>query len=54
MQARDATGLLNAVAVTRDSIAATERLIRPHVRRTPVIETDAAEFGLTPGPLLFK
>lgn len=54
MQARDATGLLDAVVITRDGIAATERLIRPHVRRTPVIETDAAEFGLAPGPLLFK
>jgi len=42
------------VAITREGIAATERLIRPHMRRTPVIETDAAEFGLTPGPLLFK
>ena len=41
-------------AVTRDRIAETGVLIRPHVRRTPVIRTDAAEFGLPPGPLLFK
>ncbi len=54
MKPRTQTGLLNAVAITRDGIAATERLIRPLVRRTPVIKTDAAEFGLVPGPLLFK
>ncbi len=48
------TELREAVAITRESIAATERLIRPHVRRTPVIDTNAAEFGLASGPLLFK
>ena len=41
-------------AITRDRIAETGRLIRPHVRHTPVIRVDAAEFGLPPGPLLFK
>lgn len=40
--------------ITRDRIAETGRLIRPHLRRTPVIRTDAAEFGLPAGPLLFK
>ncbi len=40
--------------VTRERITETERAIRPHVRHTPVLETDAAEFGLAPGPLLFK
>jgi threonine dehydratase len=29
-------------------------LIRPHVRRTPVISVDLADFGLEPGPLLLK
>jgi len=43
-----------ATAVTRGSIVQTERLIRPYVRRTPVVAADAAEFGLAPGPLLFK
>jgi threonine dehydratase len=41
-------------AITRERIAETGRLVRPHVRRTPIIAADAAEFGLAPGPLLFK
>src|SRR5205814_9550045 len=41
-------------AIIREAIAATERLIRPHIRRTPVIAVDRAEFGLDPGPLVFK
>ena len=40
--------------ISRDRIAATERAIRPHVRRTPMVEADASEFGLAPGRLLFK
>ena len=43
-----------SIAITRDAIAAAERLIRPHIRRTPVIGIDRADFGLDPGPLLFK
>lgn len=54
MKPRSQTELLNAVAITRDGIAATERLIRPLVRQTPVIATDAAEFGMAPCALLFK
>jgi threonine dehydratase len=42
------------IPITRESIAATERLIRPHVRRTPVLAANAGEFGLAPGQLLFK
>ena len=42
------------IPITRARIAATERAIRPHVRRTPLLAADAAEFGLAPGPLLFK
>src|SRR5690348_2462345 len=34
------------VTVDREQIAATEQLIRPHVRRTPVVELDGAEIGL--------
>ncbi|MFL5097970.1 MAG: pyridoxal-phosphate dependent enzyme, partial [Xanthobacteraceae bacterium] len=37
-----------------DDIAATEKLIRPHIRRTPVIEVDGADFGLPANPLSFK
>jgi threonine dehydratase len=40
--------------IHRESITATERIIRPHIRRTPVVETDAADFGLLPSKLIFK
>ncbi len=33
-------------AIDRASIAAAERLIRPWIRRTPVVEVDGADFGL--------
>ncbi|MDQ0465301.1 threonine dehydratase [Caulobacter ginsengisoli] len=37
-----------------DSIAAAETVIRPYIRRTPVLELDRAQFGLPPGPLVLK
>jgi threonine dehydratase len=37
-----------------DRIAATERRIRPHIRRTPVVELDTAQFGLSPTKLVLK
>jgi threonine dehydratase len=40
--------------ITRESIAAAEAMIRPFVRRTPLVEADMADFGLPPGPLTFK
>ena len=40
--------------IDRGSIAQTEGLIRPHIRRTPVIEVDAADFGLAAARLTFK
>ena len=40
--------------VTPQKIAACEKLIRPHIRRTPVIEVDASEFGLAANPLTLK
>ena len=43
-----------AVTIPRERIAATERVIRPHVRRTPLVEADGAEFGPAPGRLLFE
>ncbi len=42
------------IPITRERIAATERAIRPHVRRTPLVEANAADFGLAHGTLLFK
>jgi threonine dehydratase len=41
-------------AVNHEAIAATYERIRSHVRRTPVIEVDAADFGLESRPLTFK
>jgi threonine dehydratase len=35
-------------------IAVAERLIRPYIRRTPVIEANGADFGLIPVRLSFK
>ena len=40
--------------IDRGSIAQTEGLIRPHIRRTPIIEVDAADFGLAATRLSFK
>jgi threonine dehydratase len=41
-------------AVNPEQIARCEKLIRPYVRRTPVIEIDGAEIGLVPGKLCLK
>jgi threonine dehydratase len=41
-------------ALTRDAIARTYAAIRPHIRRTPVVEVDAADFGLAPAPVSLK
>ncbi len=43
-----------ASPVTRPAIAANAGLIRPYVRRTPVISIDAAELGLAAGELVLK
>src|ERR1700674_976791 len=40
--------------IGREDIAATERLIRPRIRRTPVLEVDGADFGLGARRLSFK
>lgn len=41
-------------AVTPQSIARCEQIIRPYIRRTPVIETDGSEFGLSAGSITLK
>jgi threonine dehydratase len=41
-------------AVNPEQIARCEKLIRPYIRRTPVIEIDGAEIGLVPGKLCLK
>jgi threonine dehydratase len=40
--------------ITPDRIAETERLIRPHVRHTPILHVDLADFGLEPKPVALK
>jgi threonine dehydratase len=40
--------------IDRDTIAATERLIRPYIRHTPVLRVEADGFGLAGEPLVFK
>jgi threonine dehydratase len=41
-------------AIDRERIAATERLIRPYIRHTPVIRIAAADLGLDGQPLALK
>jgi threonine dehydratase len=43
-----------ANAAARDDIAAAYAVIRPHIRRTPVIAANGADFGLDPIALTFK
>src|ERR1700726_1208915 len=40
--------------ITRDDIASAYTLIRPHIRRTPAIAANGADFGLDPIALTFK
>src|SRR4029077_7400045 len=40
--------------ISRDEIVATERLIRPHIRRTPVITINGADVGLADFSLTLK
>jgi threonine dehydratase len=41
-------------AIGRDAISRAEKLIRPHVRRTPLVEAASADFDLSGAPLLLK
>ncbi|MGC1348716.1 MAG: threonine/serine dehydratase [Xanthobacteraceae bacterium] len=45
---------MSTLAVTPDSIARCAKLIRAHVRRTPVIEIDALDAGLESTPVYLK
>jgi threonine dehydratase len=40
--------------INREHILAAYQLIRPHIRRTPVVETDGRDFGLESIRLIFK
>ncbi len=43
-----------APQLDRDQITATEKIIRPHIRRTPVIEAAGSDFGFDSIPVVFK
>jgi threonine dehydratase len=45
---------VNRSKVGREEIAATEPVIRPHIRRTPTIEVEGGDFGLANITLIFK
>lgn len=40
--------------IDRDAIAATDRLIRPHIRHTRLLAAEGRDFGAAFGPVLFK
>ena len=41
-------------SITPERIAETERLIRPHIRHTPIVHVDLADFGTAPSPVALK
>jgi threonine dehydratase len=43
-----------STAITRQDVQATYAVIKPHIRRTPVVELSAADFGRPPFPLVLK
>ena len=45
---------MSETAVTRERIAATNQLIGAHIRRTPVIDLQGADFGIGPAALTLK
>lgn len=46
---------MNHIAdLSRERIQATERVIRPYIRRTPILEVDGSEFGLDAIRIVFK
>ncbi len=45
---------MRATKIDRDQITATEKTIRPYIRRTPIIEVDGGDFDLYSSPLTFK
>ena len=49
-----APGIVPDNPINKDRIASTYNLIRPYIRRTPVIEVDGRDFGLDSSPLLLK
>ncbi len=44
----------NPTELSREQFQATERVIRPHIRRTPIVEIDGADFGLDANKIVLK
>ncbi len=51
---RKKASMTDATPITREAITAAETVIRPYIRRTPLLRLDAADFGLASAPLAFK
>ena len=49
---RQNTGMTD-MDLTREEIGAAHRLIRPHIRRTPVVEVESYDFGVAPSVRLW-
>src|SRR5260370_29911291 len=47
-------GTATEMRITAERVADTERMIRPYVRKTPILEVSGSEFGLQCDRLLFK
>jgi threonine dehydratase len=45
---------MNKIPLDRSQIAAVEQIIRPHIRRTPILEVAGADFRLDSTSLIFK
>jgi len=45
---------MSNIPIDRQQIATTEKIIRPHIRRTPILEVSGDDFGLDSISLIFK
>src|SRR5688500_4201254 len=54
MRVHEASERPLVASVDRAAVLAAETVIRPHIRRTPVIEVAAEDFGVSGGPIVFK
>jgi threonine dehydratase len=55
LQSEPASGPVDPLArLTAPAVAEVEQVIRGHIRLTPTVTVDRAEFGLAPGPLTLK
>ena len=45
---------MTSTSLSQERIQAVEQTIRPHIRRTPILEVDGSEFGLDSIKIIFK